>query len=90
MIQRTFTPQQITELKENQIFVFGSNANGNHAGGAASVAVEKFGAIEGQAEGLQGQSYAIPTLNKKMGKMSLQAISESIDKLYACADENPD
>lgn len=48
--------EQITTLKENQIFVFGSNANGNHAGGAARQAVENFGAIMGQAEGLQGQS----------------------------------
>lgn len=50
-----FTPNNITELKENEIFVFGSNKAGNHAGGAARTAVEKFGAIMGQGEGLQGQ-----------------------------------
>lgn len=58
-MKRELTPENIQELKENQIFVFGSNMNGNHAGGAARLAVEKFGAIMGQAEGIQGQSYAI-------------------------------
>ena len=59
-MKRELTPENIQELKENQIFVFGSNMNGNHAGGAARLAVEKFGAIMGQAKGIQGQSYAIP------------------------------
>ena len=76
-----FTPENITELQTNEIFVFGSNLNGNHAGGAARMAVEKFGAIEGQAEGLQGQSYAIPTLDKKMQKVSLEKIKESLEYL---------
>ena len=69
-MKKEFTPENIQELKENQIFVFGSNMNGNHAGGAARLAVEKFGAIMGQAEGLQGQSYAIPTLNEDMEKVT--------------------
>lgn len=52
----------ITELAPGEVFVFGSNAAGLHAGGAARTAVEKFGAVWGQGEGLQGQSYAIPTM----------------------------
>lgn len=52
----------ITELKENEVFVFGSNILGSHAGGAARTAVEKFGAIEGKGVGMQGKSYAIPTM----------------------------
>jgi hypothetical protein len=56
------TPEHITSLDTNEIFVFGSNLAGAHAGGAARVAVEKFGAIMGQGVGLQGQSYAIPTM----------------------------
>ena len=56
------TPHYIDQLEQNQIFVFGSNAAGNHAGGAARQALEQFGAILGQGEGLQGQSYAIPTM----------------------------
>ena len=57
-----FTPEIILELKENEIFVFGSHLNGYHAGGAARVAFEKFGAVWGQGVGLQGRSYAIPTM----------------------------
>lgn len=58
----TYTPDFITELKPREVFVFGSNKDGFHAGGAARIAVQKFGAIWGQGVGLQGQSYAIPTM----------------------------
>ena len=54
------TPSNITELKENEIFVFGSNSNGVHNGNAAATAM-KFGAIMGQAAGIQGQTYAMPS-----------------------------
>lgn len=62
MYNRSFTPDYITELKPNEIFVFGSNLAGMHGGGAAYVAMEYFGAIWGQGVGLQGQCYAIPTM----------------------------
>lgn len=52
----------ISELKENEIFVFGSNLAGMHGGGAAHAAVLRFGAVWGQGVGLQGRSYAIPTM----------------------------
>ena len=55
-----FTPDYIDRLLSNQIFVFGSNTLGYHTGGASGTARKKFGAVWGQAEGLQGQSYAIP------------------------------
>jgi len=89
-MKREFTPDNIQELEKNKIFVFGSNMNGKHAGGAAKFAVEKFGAIEGQSEGLQGQSYAVPTLGKDMEKLPLESISQSVDDLYSFADENAD
>ena len=57
-----FTPDNITSLGQDDIFVFGSNLAGNHAGGAARTALMKFGAVMGQGEGIQGQSYAIPTM----------------------------
>lgn len=57
-----YTPENITSLEEDDIFVFGSNLAGMHAGGAARVAYERFGAIWGQGVGVQGQSYAIPTM----------------------------
>jgi len=56
------TPERIDQLEPNQVFVFGSNSVGLHDGGAAYAAKMCFGAIEGQAEGMQGQSYAIPTV----------------------------
>lgn len=54
------TPENIHQLNENEIYVFGSNADGNHSTGAAKEAVLRFGARQGVAEGPQGQSYAIP------------------------------
>lgn len=60
----------IIGLDDNEIFVFGSNGYGEHNGGAAALAVDKFGAIMGQAEGLQGKCYAIDTMD---GKEEMQA-----------------
>jgi hypothetical protein len=62
MEKKRTTPEFITSLQPNEIFVFGSNLRGMHAGGAAYVAYRNFGAIMGQGVGLQGQSYAIPTM----------------------------
>jgi uncharacterized protein (DUF1810 family) len=57
---KNYTPDYIDTLLPNQIFVFGSNTLGYHTGGASGTARKKFGAVWGQAEGLQGQCYAIP------------------------------
>ena len=83
------TPKKIESLKENEIFVFGSNLNGNHAGGAAKQAQESFGAINGIGEGIMGQSYAFPTLDKKMKKVSEVSLYSNKNKLYEYAKENP-
>lgn len=56
------TPNFITNLKENEIFVFGSNLQGMHGGGAARIAYENFGAEWGVGVGLTGRCYAIPTM----------------------------
>ena len=80
----------------NTIFVFGSNPEGRHGAGAAKVAREKFGAIYGQGEGLQGNAYALPTKDLRVTKnRGLRSISESqiienIKKLYETARQNPD
>lgn len=89
-MKRELTPENIQELKENQIFVFGSNMNGNHAGGAARLAVEKFGAIMGQAEGIQGQSYAIPTLDKDMQKVTEEDLVVFLGNFGNYANEHPE
>ena len=57
-----FTPDNIKKLAPDEIFVFGSNLAGHHGGGAARVALDRFGAQWGVGEGIQGQSYAIPTM----------------------------
>ena len=61
-MNKRYTPERITSLTENEIFVFGSNLAGVHGGGAARLAYNRFGAVWGQGVGLQGQSYAIPTM----------------------------
>ena len=61
-MEKRNTPDFITTLQSGEIFVFGSNIHGMHGGGAAAVAYRNFGAVWGQGAGLQGQSYAIPTM----------------------------
>lgn len=74
----------ITELDEDEIFVFGSNGVGAHLGGAAATAVAKFGAIYGQAEGLQGQSYAINTMD------GFEIMAEQVVRFIEFAKEHPE
>ena len=79
------TPENIEDLQPGQIFVFGSNEFGNHDGGAARLALERFGAVYGQARGLQGQSYAIPTYGVPLG-----LIGAHVEELIRFADQHPD
>ena len=83
-----FTPEKIDRLEDNEIFVFGSNANGNHYGGAARVAFDKFGAEWGVGEGLTGNTYAIPTLDKNMEKVTNLKLVRSFIKFIEFAKEN--
>ena len=69
----------ITEITENQIFVFGSNLYGHHAGGAAKQAHEDFGAIWGIGVGRQGKCYAIPTMSPLTLKEIYHYIKEFIE-----------
>lgn len=80
-----FTPDRISSLAEDEIFVFGSNLDGHHYGGAARIAEEKFGAIFGQGIGLQGQSYAIPTMQG-----GVETIAPYVDEFIEFAKSNPD
>ncbi|MBD5235024.1 MAG: hypothetical protein HDS54_02595 [Barnesiella sp.] len=77
-----YTPENITHLDEDEIFVFGSNLAGNHGGGAARTALERFGAIRGQGVGLQGQSYAIPTMQG-----GVETIKPYVDEFIELARE---
>lgn len=82
----------ITELKNNEIFVFGSNQLGKHDGGAAKFAVDNFGAWYGVGYGFQGvlhKSYAIPTLDENMEKIPLHVIQNDLQLLCWIAERMP-
>lgn len=81
-VKRT-TPEMITSLGENEVFVFGSNLDGMHMGGAARIAHESFGAVWGQGVGLQGQSYAIPTMHG-----GVDVVKPYVDEFIDFAKEN--
>ena len=85
MEEKRFTPDFITELKENEVFVFGSNLSGFHGGGAARIAADKFGAVWGQGVGLQGQSYGIPTMQG-----GIETIKPYVDEFITFAAQHPE
>lgn len=82
---RRITPEQITELKPNEVFVFGSNLEGAHGGGAAATAYRHFGAIWGQGVGLQGNSYGIPTMHG-----GVEAIRPYVEEFIDFARSHPE
>jgi len=85
MYNREYTPDRISELRPNEIFVFGSNLAGMHGGGAARIAYDRFGAIWGQGVGLQGQSYAIPTMQG-----GVETIKPYVDEFIVFAAKHPE
>ena len=78
------TPDNVSLLGEHEIFVFGSNIHGSHGGGAARYAMQRFGAVWGQGEGLQGRSYAIPTME------GLQSMTEAVGRFIHFATSHPE
>lgn len=96
----------INELKDNEIFVFGSNPEGRHGAGTAKIAKEKFGAVYGVGRGLTGQCWALPTKNLKPNfyekasgityekdgfkSISKEQIISNIKDLYDYAEKNQD
>lgn len=86
-----YTPENVESLKEGQVFVFGSNLIGYHSGGASLVAMQRFGAVWGQAEGPQGQCYAIPVdiRGEAVDNVSMY-MKRHIDKFLAYAKAHKD
>ena len=80
-----YTPENITSLAPNEIFVFGSNLHGSHGGGAAAAAVRYFGAVWGQGVGMQGQCYAIPTMHG-----GVDVIRPYVDEFIVFAKGHPE
>ena len=80
-----FTPEFITDLKGDEVFVFGSNLAGMHGGGAAYIAFKQFGAVMGCGVGLRGRSYAIPTMQG-----GVETIKPYVDDFISFAKEHPE
>jgi hypothetical protein len=89
MIERT-TPEIIKTISENEVFVFGSNLSGRHGKGAAKTALG-WGAKWGQAKGLQGRTYGIPTKDASIRRtLTIEEIKPFVDEFidFAKANEN--
>lgn len=80
-----YTPDKITYLNDNDVFVFGSNLGGMHGGGAARTAYENFGAVWGEGVGHFGKTYAIPTMQG-----GVETIKPYVDQFIAYAAEHPE
>ena len=83
------TPNIITKLKDNEIFIFGSNLSGRHGKGAAKTALS-WGAKWGQAKGLQGRTYGIPTKDASIRRtLTIEEIKPFVDEFIEFAKANP-
>ena len=85
MNKARITDYLVVSLKPDEVFVFGSNLGGFHGGGAARTAYNKFGAIWGQGVGMQGQSYAIPTMQG-----GVETIAPYVDEFIEYAKNHPE
>ncbi len=85
MKKQHITPQWIDKLEDNEVFVFGSNLEGMHGGGAARIAHKSFGAVWGQGVGIQGQSYGIPTMHG-----GVETITPYVDEFIEFAKAHPE
>lgn len=88
--QRFFIPENLIAIESHEIFVFGSNQAGRHGAGAAKTALDRFGAVYGEGEGLFGQSYALPTLDKNFNKLDIITLKQGIQRFLRCVKETPE
>lgn len=87
-MENRVTSDNITKLDTNEIFVFGSNLSGRHGKGAAKQALT-WGAKWGQAAGLQGRTYGIPSKNASITRtLSVKEIKPFVDDFIQFAKEN--
>lgn len=84
VVNKRITPAFVTELSQCEVFVFGSNLQGMHGGGAARIAYEKFGAVWGEGDGPTGRCYAIPTMHG-----GIEEIRPYAEKFIRYAKEHP-
>jgi len=79
---RRVASDNITELNWEQVFVFGSNKDGQHYGGAANYAHHRFGAEWGVGEGRTGSCYALPTME------GFESMAEAVQRFTRWAEED--
>ena len=83
------TPDEIKKLEQGHIFVFGSNLSGRHGKGAAKTALG-WGAKWGQAAGLQGRTYGIPTKDASIRRtLTIKEIKPFVDEFIEFSKNNP-
>lgn len=85
-----FTREEISELEEREVFVFGSNLAGIHRGGAARLAFEQFGAVWGEGIGHFGRTYAIPTKDEHVETMGIEEIHDHVTDFISYARHRSD
>ena len=90
-LDEMYSPDRITYLNRNEVFVFGSNRAGRHGKGAALLAVS-FGAEYGRGEGHFGRTYALPTKDENLRVLTLGEIEKHVEtfKDYARELQNLD
>lgn len=91
MAHPKYTPEFITKLPPNSIFVYGSNQFAIHGAGSAKSAVDNFGAIYKDVPmGLCGQSYGVITKSFNNIPLPILFVTKQIDVLYDFAELRPD
>lgn len=85
-----YPPQRFTSLPKDAVFVFGSNLAGRHGKGAARDALEHFGALRGRGEGIQNQSYALPTKDQNLAVLPLEEIAYRASVFLEFAKQRPE
>lgn len=85
-----YKEDQITNLRANEVFVFGSNLGGRHGAGAAKVARLRFKAKYGVGLGETGQCYAIPTKDQDIRSLSTFSIKQYVHYFIEYAKQHPE
>lgn len=78
------TPDNITNLSDGEVFVFGSNEAGIHGAGAAKTALQ-WGAIYGKGFGMQGNTFALPTKDHNIVTLNTTSISNYVNQFLIYA-----
>ena len=87
---KRITPSDVERLRDNEIFVYGSDIAGSHKSSAASRAYKRFGATPGRCHGFDNQSYGIPTKDADMTALPLERIKRYVHNMIVDAQTYPE